>query len=509
MRICFGECMKGMSVFFIVMIMYSSIVFAAAAEMPREHPDGIYVDASQDTPMSVAPILHEKKKKYAIESCKHYMQCFERLLHASYFGHHKKVRKYVEDYKIDINERTKTGQTSLMLASLGGNIEIVRYLCMMGASVTRQNNDYYTARMLAAMVGHVPVATFLTQREAQINPDVEQIDQEVFICKLLLSVQDETVKTMQSFGQNKLGKELVSRYGGVWPEVGPLLAASFTKNSKMSKEQALKKNVVPMQYDKTGVDIFSAARQGNLEAIKYLLDTKKVDVNSQDGQKRTVLMEASLLGKDHIVQYLIEKKADLTICDEHKQSALMFALVGGCSSIVQQLLSAGAEVNLEGKKGVTPFLLAVMSGKYELVKMLIMRGAKCDIVDHYGRSPLHWALLMCSRDMQEHNGFKGHDSEIEPIVNLLIGCGISVVYPDSNGCTPLYFAALYAPTSVYKILFVQQCIEQSKLPQIEGPAIKKDDAKSSAVVVFAGQAELKSSVVPLPSIFPTSQSSTF
>ena len=56
------------------------------------------------------------------------------------------VRVLIESYKLDINTKTESDSTPLMFASQQGNLEIVKYLCDMGAKTSYKNkygNDIY------------------------------------------------------------------------------------------------------------------------------------------------------------------------------------------------------------------------------------------------------------------------------------------------------------------------------------------------------------------------------
>ena len=106
------------------------------------------------------------------------------------------------------------------------------------------------------------------------------------------------------------------------------------------------------------MNIFDAARTGNVARVQELIRTPGVDVNVTDKFGDTPLHDAASHG--------------------HKE-------------IVELLLNAGANMNSKGFEDQTPLHLAALSGHTEVVELLIRAGADINMKNKYGRTALEMA----------------------------------------------------------------------------------------------------------------------
>jgi len=63
----------------------------------------------------------------------------EKLCLATVRGDLELVKEILTGGKIDVNEKDKYGTTALIVASLYGHIEVVKYLLANGANATKKN----------------------------------------------------------------------------------------------------------------------------------------------------------------------------------------------------------------------------------------------------------------------------------------------------------------------------------------------------------------------------------
>jgi len=72
--------------------------------------------------------------------------------------------------------------------------------------------------------------------------------------------------------------------------------------------------------------LFSAAKSGQLETVRYLIEKQKEDINATDNYGRTALMWAAGSGYLEVVKYLIETaKANVNVKDGYENTALNYA----------------------------------------------------------------------------------------------------------------------------------------------------------------------------------------
>ena len=114
-------------------------------------------------------------------------------------------------------------------------------------------------------------------------------------------------------------------------------------------------------------DIWEAAKQGNIEAVKQHL-AAGVDVNAKDKYGLTPLHHAAWQGRNEIVELLIAN---------------------------------GADVNAKDVDGGTPLHEAASDGRKEVVELLIDNGADVNVKDDRGMTPLDWAEGVSRRDLPE------------------------------------------------------------------------------------------------------------
>ncbi len=100
--------------------------------------------------------------------------------------------------------------------------------------------------------------------------------------------------------------------------------------------------------------LFIASKYNLLIYVKKAL-IKGADINIENDDGKTALMEASKYGHIGIVAYLTEYGADLNIKDKDHKTAIMFASMNGHFSIVKYLAESRADVFAEDKYGNTAY----------------------------------------------------------------------------------------------------------------------------------------------------------
>ncbi len=170
-----------------------------------------------------------------------------------------------------------------------------------------------------------------------------------------------------------------------------------------------------------------AAREGQLEVVQWLLDTKIAQITEKDERGNTAFLLAAMRGRQDLIIWLLAQDKNL-VRQKNKDglSALLLAASKGKEEIVDALLKSGASLEESDKNGNTAFLLAVMNGYQALVGLLLAQNkALLAQKNKYDLS----ALLLAA-------GFGE-----EEIIELLLRNGATLAEEDNHGNTAFLLAA--------------------------------------------------------------------
>jgi ankyrin repeat protein len=141
-----------------------------------------------------------------------------------------------------------------------------------------------------------------------------------------------------------------------------------------------------------------AARQGNLDVVRYLLE-RGANVDHADADGSTALHSAVNHGHLDVVRALIAGGADVNRPDPlaDAMTPLMRAIrpLEGkehAAEMVRTLVQAGAKLNTRDARGEMPLLMAISNGNLEVVSLLLALGADVHRSDSDGDSPLAYAV---------------------------------------------------------------------------------------------------------------------
>lgn len=168
-------------------------------------------------------------------------------------------------------------------------------------------------------------------------------------------------------------------------------------------------------------EIHDAALEGDLDAIRAIVEADASQLTAQDVRNDTAIHIATINGHTELVRYLLEAGTPVDIGDNENTSPLGCAAIYGHREIAELLLDHGADVNLPDDNGNTPLRWAVYNVQSELASLFIDRGAELDIVGSNGSTLLHGAA---------------YGGNVE-LVELLLGQGSDVNARNTAGYTPL------------------------------------------------------------------------
>uniref|UniRef100_A0AAQ4QSN0 Euchromatic histone-lysine N-methyltransferase 2 n=1 Tax=Gasterosteus aculeatus aculeatus TaxID=481459 RepID=A0AAQ4QSN0_GASAC len=169
--------------------------------------------------------------------------------------------------------------------------------------------------------------------------------------------------------------------------------------------------------------LHAAAQRGLLE-VCYILTQAGAQVNAQDKDRRTPLLEAIINNHIEVAHYLIQNGA--SVYHEDGYTGLHHAAKLGNLEIVNMLLETGqVDVNAQDSGGWTPIIWSAEHKHVDVIKVLLNRGADVTISDKELNVCLHWAA------------YAGNVEIAEMVLNS--GCSLASV--NMHGDTPLHIAA--------------------------------------------------------------------
>lgn len=196
-------------------------------------------------------------------------------------------------------------------------------------------------------------------------------------------------------------------------------------------------NEMSMQQE----NIIKLVKRNDIAGVKQALD-KGADVNTRDGNKRSLLLLATINKQVEMATLLTERGADVNLQDNIQDSPFLYAGASGQTELVKLFLANGARFDLFNRYNGTALIPACERGHVETVKVLV--NTKGFPVNHVNR--LGWTALMEAIVLGD--GTKKY----QEIIQLLKDGGADLTIPDHDGVTPLQHAQRRGFAEIVKIL---------------------------------------------------------
>jgi ankyrin repeat protein len=256
------------------------------------------------------------------------------LLHlAVVHGQEKYLQKLLnfDVYIKSVDDRDKSGRTSLYIACQDGNEKIVNLLLQSGANVNIAANNGSTPLHAASLNSYVTLVQLLLKRGAKINA--------------------------------------AASHG-----ITPLHSACWNGHDEVVEELIRCEANLNVLANDGCTSLYVASRNNHNRVVKLLLDAG-ADKNIAQEDGVTPLLIASQKGHKKNVEMLLKFKADVNIASASGETALYVACQNGHAEVAQNLIEAGADINAATNRNWTPLLVASQQGHAEIVELLLRYGA--------------------------------------------------------------------------------------------------------------------------------------
>uniref|UniRef100_A0A1D1YSF6 Ankyrin-3 n=1 Tax=Anthurium amnicola TaxID=1678845 RepID=A0A1D1YSF6_9ARAE len=255
----------------------------------------------------------------------------------------------------DIDSRTDSGETALMLCARYKRDECLRVLAAAGADFGLTNS-----------AGMCPAAIATSTRWG-------------------VGFQQAVLAAMHS------GTTLFS--SDRWA-FSPMMFASRTGDVRALQALLAKPEVFNIdEQDGNGyTPVMITAKEGHVEAFRCLVFAgADVKVSNKAGETAITLSQLNKEKRDLFEEVMLEFALEAGVAGGFY--ALHCAARRGDSAAVRLLTGRGYDVNVPDEDGYTPLMLAAREGHGPLCELLVSSGARCDVKTHRGETALSLARL--------------------------------------------------------------------------------------------------------------------
>ena len=343
------------------------------------------------------------------------------------------VVKYLTSKKVNIDDKDLLGDTVIFHAISSGNLELVKMFIEKAVNLNATNAQGETPLSYAVTTGNSELVKIILEKG--INVDVKNQRGETPLSIAALNGDLNLVSLLLKNGanldikNNQGNNAIVSAIGSGSLETTKFLLKNGAKiDVKNSSENPtlnypltsgnleMVKFLVDNKYlsidSKTqqgSTPIHMAAMSGNLELVKYL-QKKGASLESKNNLGDTPLMEAVSSGNLEMVKFFLDKHVTLDVKNSIGNTPLTSAIATGNLDMVNLLIKNGIKLDLKNEQ-VFSVSSAVLSGKIEMLKFVVKNGGNLDLKDMTGRTPL--ALAVYKNDIEIVNFLISHGAKID------------------------------------------------------------------------------------------------
>ena len=258
------------------------------------------------------------------------------------------------------NQKDKKGRTSLHVATLSRNPDVVELLIRYHADVNVVSNTGSTLLYYFCHQGEWDEA------EEDISEVFLPIVSALHEAKADMNIRAVDKSTVLHFASARLSEKACSVLIG--------FGASIDVRDYLLR-----------------TPLHMAARNKLNPGVVEVLINAGGNINDRDASKATPLHSACLFENTEAVKILLERNADVSANDVLAIQPLHIAAENGDQTMIQFLLDHGADIHAEDEWGATPLHYSASDGNMETTEALLMLGADKHRIDRRGRKPIDLA----------------------------------------------------------------------------------------------------------------------
>ena len=330
------------------------------------------------------------------------------ITEAAEFGNLDALKYYLEKKNMDPN--FKKGRDALIhFASITGQIEVAKYLVNKhNVSANLRNYLDGCPIHLACYYNHLNIVKWLIE-DQNINIDIlGAFNQTPLHYAALTSGTIEIVKylidkkanyTLKDEGEGRYYEEiptLGTPYDFYVDQKTALDLAKSNNNTEVFKYLDLVMHSNP--------NIFGAAQNGDLEALKYYLEKKNMSPNLKKDGKWPLLHLAIDNGHLELIKYLVKRKVDPYSKNFENNCPIHIACMNNYLNIVQYFAKdLKIDIDVRGYEDSTPLHISSSNeNRIEIVKYLINKNANYNLKDKSGQTALDIAKSKGNKKIVEY-----------------------------------------------------------------------------------------------------------
>jgi len=189
------------------------------------------------------------------------------------------------------------------------------------------------------------------------------------------------------------------------------------------------------------MNIVEAVEKNDVETVKILLK-QGINVESKDGQGRSLLMLATHRNNVNMAKVLLAAGANVNIQDKIQDSPFLYAGAEGKLELVKLYLEHNPNFKIYNRYGGTALIPAAEKGHLEVVRLLVKTPRfPIDHINNLGWTALMEAVILGT-------GGKVHIAIVQTLVDA--GCDINIT--DSKGVSVLTHARNKGFSEIVSIL---------------------------------------------------------